>query len=201
MRSDTAFRKQITRFLDANPGSSFHTCSGGSTYSHSWEIQRYSDFNYMADAWGGDFVNYYLSYLETPDKWMDSSAICHIMPSGAIVLGWQPETRSRILAAVPIVGFDGPPASEAELTFFRRIIEIYHYLLREGVAGRWSYMFHPKVVGDREHYYPQRTSHDRTKAMIGCLCHIFQASILATSATCSHVICGFSPPQPSRLVG
>ncbi len=166
MRSDTAFRRQITRFLEANPGCSFHTCSGGSTYSHSWEIQRYSDFNYMADARGGDFVNYYLSYLETPDKWMDSCAVFRIMPSGEMVIGWQPETRSRILAAVPAMGFGSAAAKEEELVFARRTVEIYHYLLREGVAGRWSYMFHPKVTGDREHYYPQRTSHDRTKAMI-----------------------------------
>ncbi len=166
MRSDRAFRTQIKRFLDANPGSSFHTCSGGSTYSHTWEIQRYSDFNYLADARGGDFANYYLSYLETPDKWMDSSAGCHIMPSGEVVVGWQPETRGRILAAVPVVGFNGPSASEADLAFVRRNIDVYHYLLREGVAGRWSYMFHPRIVGDREHHYAQRTSHDRTKAMI-----------------------------------
>ena len=153
MRSDRAFRTQIKRFLDANPGSSFHTCSGGSTYSHTWEIQRYSDFNYLADARGGDFANYYLSYLETPDKWMDSSAGCHIMPSGEVVVGWQPETRGRILAAVPVVGFNGPGASEADLAFVRRNIDVYHYLLREGVAGRWSYMFHPRIVGDREHHY------------------------------------------------
>ena len=48
----------------------------------------------------------------------------------------------------------------------RRIGEIYHFLLREGVAGRWSYVFHPVVQGDDEHAYFQRTSHDRTKACI-----------------------------------
>ena len=36
----------------------------------------------------------------------------------------------------------------------------------QGVAGRWSYVFHPKVDGDSEFYYFQRTSHDCTKACI-----------------------------------
>jgi len=34
------------------------------------------------------------------------------------------------------------------------------------VAGRWSYTFHPTVLGGEEFYYAQRTSFDRTKACI-----------------------------------
>jgi hypothetical protein len=44
--------------------------------------------------------------------------------------------------------------------------EIYHFLLREGVAGRWSYVAHPEVRGAVEHQYFQRLSHDRTKSCV-----------------------------------
>ena len=45
---------EVKRFLDAHPGSSFHTCSGGSTYSHTFEIGgRYANYNYLSDLGRG----------------------------------------------------------------------------------------------------------------------------------------------------
>ena len=76
---------------------------------------------------------------------------------------YSPDTARQILTMVPMWGLYAAPAEEEPL---RRLIEIYHYLLREGVAGRWSYVFHPKVEGDTEFYYFQRTSHDRTRACV-----------------------------------
>jgi len=89
---------------------------------------------------------------------------------------------SRRLAAESWLRFlwsdlTAPAQSEADLAFVRRNIDVYHYLLREGVAGRWSYMFHPRIVGDREHHYAQRTSHDRTKAMI-ILKHLASGNVI-----------------------
>ena len=50
MEADKSFREEVKRFLDVHPGSSFHTCSGGSTYAHTFEIGgRYSSYNYLSD--------------------------------------------------------------------------------------------------------------------------------------------------------
>ena len=50
MAADKSFRTEVKRFLDVHPGSSFHTCSGGSTYAHTFEIGgRYASYNYLSD--------------------------------------------------------------------------------------------------------------------------------------------------------
>ncbi len=72
MAADKSFRADVKRFLDVHPGSSFHTCSGGSNYSHTFEIGgRYSSYNYLSDLGRGPYVNHYFSYLEPPDRWGD----------------------------------------------------------------------------------------------------------------------------------
>lgn len=155
--SDRDLRDKIARFLDRFPRSSFHTCSGGSSYSHTPEIQRYANTNYFADFGRGPQTNYYFSYIEPPDKWVD--IIEPWLHKGA----YAPETARQTLTMVP---FWGLHASLADQECLRKDLEIYRFLLREGVAGRWSYMFHPGITGDAEFYYAQRTSHDRTKACI-----------------------------------
>jgi hypothetical protein len=149
------FRKNIQSFLDRHPRSSFHTCDGGSRYAHTFGIQRYADLNYLSDTGRGDETNYYFSYLDTPDKWMD---IIDAIPEWH----YKPYSSRQMLTMVP----SWYATEAADKDSFRRDNEIYHYLLKEGVAGRWSYVFHPVVTGDAEYYYFQRTNHDRTKACI-----------------------------------
>jgi len=156
--SDAAYRDQIMGFLRNHPRCSFHTCNGGSTYSHTFEIQRYTDVNYFSDGGRGEQSNYYFSYLDTPDKWLDIITSFSRGP-------WtcDPATCRQILTMVPTWDFHATPEGQEQLRF---IGEIYHYLTREGVAGRWSYVFHPKIKGDIEHQYFQRTSYDRKRACI-----------------------------------
>jgi len=155
--ADSLFRKQVRGFLTAHPRCSFHTCSGGSTYSHTFDVQRYANTNYFSDGGRGPQTNSYLSYLEPPDKWTD------IIESTSAGGKYQRDTARQILTMVP-VWYLYP--SEADLEMLRRDLELYRYLLRERVAGRWSYVFHPVIKGDKDLFYCQRTSHDRTKACI-----------------------------------
>ncbi|MFA6567988.1 MAG: malectin domain-containing carbohydrate-binding protein, partial [Victivallales bacterium] len=157
--SETAFRSNIQGFLDRNPKASFHTCCGGSAYAHTYGIQRLADLNYLSDFGRGDEVNYYFSYLDTPDKWVD------ILEPIARKLRYNSETSRHMLSLVPNWGWGVDDKADMEL-LRRNVMELYHYLLREGVAGRWSYVFHPLVDGDREHYYFQRSNHERTKSLI-----------------------------------
>ena len=74
------------------------------------------------------------------------------------------ESGRGMLTAVPSPYWGRLPAEDAELA--RRDMELYRFFRCEGLAGRWSYVFHPTVEGDPEYYYFQRTSHDRRKACV-----------------------------------
>ena len=69
-----------------------------------------------------------------------------------------------MLTAVPSPYWGRLPPEDAERA--RRDMELYRFFRHEGLAGRWSYVFHPTVQNDQEYYYFQRTSHDRRKACI-----------------------------------
>ncbi len=157
LASDEQWRERIRHFLQAHPRCSFHTCSGGSTYAHTFDIQRYATTNYFADFGRGPQTNCYFAYLDPPDKWVD---IIEPWGTGG---KYRPETARQLLTMVPMWGLY---AAAADREPIRRLIEIYHYLLREGVAGRWSYVTHPAVTGDEASYYFQRLSHDRTRSCL-----------------------------------
>jgi hypothetical protein len=144
------FRDTVAQFLDRHPRCSFHSCSGGATYAHTFDWQRFGDVHYDTDYPEPEFGNTFFSYLHLPDKWFDNLAACSA-------------TRRRMIAMVPKYHFC-PTAEEKAL--LRRIADLYHYLLHTGVAGRWSLVAHPLVKGDAEGYYFQRISFDRKRALI-----------------------------------
>ena len=155
--ADRAFRDKVETFLKNNPRSSFHTCCGGSRYAHQFEIMRLGDVHFLADGGRGPELNYFLSYLETPDKWVD--VIDPMTNAGK----YNPDTCKQMLTMTPFWGF---ASKREDWDSFRQVNQLYDYLKREGVAGRWSRVFHPKVVGDNPIYYFQRSNYDRTKACI-----------------------------------
>ncbi|MCQ2400252.1 MAG: hypothetical protein MJ072_07075, partial [Clostridia bacterium] len=122
----------------------------------------------------GPYGNYYYSYFNHPDKWGDILLYIggeYIANDGSAGvknavkdkhLYYNPiHARSR-LAFVPITA----PDTEENIPYIREDLELYDCFLENGLAGRWSYMFHPTVYGDKEIYYLQRTSHDRMRACI-----------------------------------
>ena len=187
MAADKSFRAEVKRFLDVHPGSSFHTCSGGSTYAHTFEIGgRYSNYNYLSDLGRGPCLNHFFSYLEPPDRWGDctiSIASIYGRKDGSMMqmaeliatrggaspkpddMTYVKETARSMLAAVP-TPYWTPALLGEDREMARRDMELYRFFRDEGLAGRWSYVFHPTVKGDLEYYYFQRTSHDRRKACI-----------------------------------
>lgn len=168
----------IKNYLDEDTRRSFHTCSGGSQYSHTFEIQRYANYNYLSDAGGGYCGTYYYSFLETPDKWGD---ILNFLGNdyrtydGSTLIGEENESvepanirynTEHARATLALVPFAGPYNCDEDMAFIRSDYEIYHYLLEQGVAGRGSYMYHPETIGDKKVYYMQRVSEDRKRSCI-----------------------------------
>ena len=174
MAADKSFRQDVQRFLDAHPHSSFHTCCGGSTYAHLFEIGgRYASYNMLSDLGRGPYVNHYFSYLEPPDRWgdiIDSLLMARAQATRGDAaakpedLRHMKENSRGMLTGVPSPYWGPLSAAEGEIA--RRDMDLYRFLRHEGLAGRWSYVFHPAVQGDQPYYYFQRTSHDRRKACI-----------------------------------
>lgn len=168
----------VKDYLDDDPRRSFHTCSGGSRYSHTFDIQRFANYNYLSDAGGGFCGTYYFSFLEIPDRWGD---ILNFLGSnyrtydGSTLIGdgdeaadpsairYNKEQARATLALVPLAG---PYNCDEDIGFNRTDYEIYHYLLEQGAAGRGSYMYHPEVTGDKKVYYMQRVSKDGKRSCI-----------------------------------
>jgi hypothetical protein len=75
------------------------------------------------------------------------------------------ESARAMLMAVPCPYWT-PVLAGDDRELARRDMELYRFFRHEGLAGRWSYVFHPTVQGDLEYYYFQRTSHDHRKACI-----------------------------------
>ncbi len=186
LAEDRALRQRIERFLTAHPESSFHTCSGGSTYSHNFEMHRYGTYHYQSDIGRGPYTNYYFSYLDTPDKCGDTlqpfasvyghrhdgsyvsmSELIelrkHTAPPELGDIRYVAETARHTLTGVPLPGVC---TTQEDSELVRQDLELYRFFRREGVAGRWSYMFHPRVEGAAEYLFLQRTSHDRLRACI-----------------------------------
>jgi hypothetical protein len=155
---DQPFRAEVEAWLLKHPRSSWQTCSGGSTYSHTFGIQRLGDAHYDSDGPGSDITNYGFSYLETPDRAFDNLATW----SGSGVR-YDPWTGRRMLTMSPKWGLYIEPKDIVNL---RWIADLYRYLVSVGVAGRWSYMLHPVVQGDEPHYYHQRISRDGLRSLI-----------------------------------
>lgn len=151
---DAILRNTTEKFLNDHPRCSFHTCSGGSNYAHTFEIQRYTDVNYDADGPGAPYTNAYWSYIEVPEKWFDNFCLW----------GKYDETVGfRYLTQVPKWGCSTDPDSMPPM---RHVCDLYHYMLDCGVAGRWSYIVHPVIVGDADYHYCQRVNYNGSKSMI-----------------------------------
>jgi hypothetical protein len=179
LKSDQGWRTMITGFLRAHPRSTLQTCNGGSTASHMFDLQSYAHNNYFSDGRIPDKTNYYYSYLDPPDRWADIITSYETFARrGKGEVGFDFRDKSRSVLTMTPVWFGVTPGTlqpgaaapdvfvPGERDEVRQNVETYHYLLRQGIAGRWSLVFHPIIEGDAEYFYLQRMSHDRTKGII-----------------------------------
>src|ERR1039458_7387034 len=60
----------------------------------------------------------------------------------------------------------GDTQNPAKLEEARQLYDIYHYLAKEGVVGRWVKVYHPPVTGDSPEWYLERLSSDNLRGII-----------------------------------
>jgi hypothetical protein len=162
----------LAEFRRAHPHSSIDICAGGGNLM-GFESLHLSDVSQLTDGGSLYIGNYYSSYLFPPDKIDDWTRVANFT--------W--ENARSTLAMAPAWSSDrglygGEPGLLLNdgLENLRRTFEIYHYLVSQGVAGRWSHVFHPEVRGDDPVYYFERLNRDGQKGVI-ILKHFVKDSI------------------------
>lgn len=152
----------LTQFRQRHPHSSIDICSGGGNLM-GFETLRMSDVSQLTDAGSLYNANYYSSYLFPPDVIDDWTRDDNFT--------WE-QARSALTMAPAWMSDRGLYGHEPGLLLndglenLRRTFEIYHYLVQQGVAGRWSLVYHPIVKGDDPVYYFERLSQDEKRGVI-----------------------------------
>ncbi len=153
---DAGLREILRGFLDKYPGSAFQAVNGGGNNA-GYDYARYASTVSFSDGAVGIIRNYYASLLLPPDKTSDIPDI------------WNPDKYDKaIWRGLLCINFDmtGDTWDPAKLEGLRELIDIYHYLQKHGVVGRWVRVHRPLVTGDDPTMYFQRLSGDRKRGVI-----------------------------------
>jgi hypothetical protein len=153
---DAGLREVIRGFLDAHPKCAFQAVNGGGNNA-GYDYARYASTVSFSDGAVGMIRNYWASLLLPPDKTSDIPDI------------WNPDKYDRATwRGLLCINFDmtGDTWDPDRLEGLRELVDIYHYLHKQGVVGRWVRVFRPLVAGDDPTMYFQRLSRDGRRGIV-----------------------------------
>jgi len=154
LAADENFRSLLQQFKSDHPQSGIDACDGGGRWI-SYDIARFAESGEYTDGGVGPYSAYYTSLLVPPDKL--HNVVDYDQTYYAAV--------DRIHLAMNPTWYRDP-GDGSDVESIRKDWEIYHYLVAQRVAGRWSHVFRPKVSHDNEIWYFQRMNRDSTKGII-----------------------------------
>ena len=154
LAADQNFRGLLERFKHDHPQSGIDACDNGGRWI-SYDIARLAESGEYTDGGVGPYSAYYTSLLVPPDKLHNVVDFDHTYYNSA--------DRTH-LAMDPTWYRD--PGDGPDVESIRRDWEVYHYLVAQGVAGRWSHVFRPHVENDDAIWYFQRMNRDSSKGVI-----------------------------------
>ena len=146
----------IRGFLDKYPGCAFQAVNGGGNDA-GYDYARYASTVSFSDGAVGIIRNYYAALLLPPDKSSDIPDV------------WNPNNYDKATwRGLLCINFDmtGDTWDPAKLEGIRELIDIYHYLHKQGVVGRWVRVYRPAITGDDPTMYFQRLSGDHRRGII-----------------------------------
>jgi hypothetical protein len=153
LAQDQAFRSVLQTFLDTRPGSGFHAVNWGGMQA-SFDYLRYADGSSMSD--GSSYGSQYAGSMIYPtDKLSPPPEFYPINDCGSAFtfeLMWSPDLQ-------------GDTADPQHLACARTTTDLYHYIVAQGVAGRWTHQYHPHASDDDSHWF-QRLSWDGRRGVI-----------------------------------
>ncbi|MCX7424521.1 MAG: hypothetical protein NTW96_02630 [Planctomycetia bacterium] len=154
---DAGLRQVLRDFLDKYPGCAFQAVNGGGNNA-GYDYARYASTVSFSDGAVGIIRNYHASLILPPDKTSDIPDI------------WNPASYDKATwRGLLCINFDmtGDTWDPVKLEGLRELIDIYHYLQKHNVVGRWVKVYRPTIVGDPDPtMYFQRLSGDRKKGII-----------------------------------
>ena len=154
LAADQNFRKLLQQFKSDHPQSGIDACDGGGRWI-SYDLARFAESGEYTDGGVGPYSAYYTSLLVPPDK------LHNVVDYDQT---YYADVDRAHLAMDPTWYRD--PGDGPDVESIRKDWEIYHYLVAQGVAGRWSHVFRPKVDHDDPIWYFQRMNRDGTKGFI-----------------------------------
>jgi len=155
LAADQNFRGLLERFKDDHPQSGIDACDGGGRWI-SYDLARLAESGEYTDGGVGPYSSYYTSLVIPPDKLHNVVDFDHIYYNSA--------TDRMHLAMDPTWYRD--PGDGPDVESIRKDWDLYHYLVAQGVAGRWSHVFRPRVANDDAIWYFQRMNRDSSKGVI-----------------------------------
>jgi hypothetical protein len=155
LAADQNFRKLLQQFKSNHPQSGIDACHGGGRWI-SYDIARLAESGEYTDGGVGPYSAYYTSLVVPPDKLHNVVDFDHTY--------YSPQSDRTHLGMNPTWYRD--PGDGPDIEAIRKDWELYHYLVAQGVAGRWSHVFRPKVDHDDPIWYFQRMSRDGSKGVI-----------------------------------
>lgn len=153
---DQGLRRVIQDFLDKHPDCAFQPVNGGGVYG-GYEYSRFASTFSFSDGAVGILRNHWASLLLPPDKTSDIPETTQ--PENYDKASWRGYLCTNF-------GVSQDSADPEKLDGVREMIDIYHYLYREGVVGRWVKVYRPVIQGDDPTMYFQRLSNDRKRGII-----------------------------------
>jgi hypothetical protein len=153
---DAGLRAVIRGFLDKYPGCAFQAVNGGGN-DGGYDYVRYASSFSFSDGAVGILRNYWASLLFPPDKTSDIPDV------------WNPKDYNQATwRGLLCFNFDmtGDTWDPAKLEGLRELVDIYHYLQKQGVVGRWVRVYRPVIMGDDPTMYLERLSRDRKRGII-----------------------------------
>jgi hypothetical protein len=153
---DAGLREVLQTFLDRHPKCAFQGVNGGGNNA-GYDYDRFASTIQFSDGAVGVIRNYWTSLLLPPDKTNDQPDI------------WAPDDYEKAkYRGLLCINFDmtGDTWNPDKLEGVRQLIDIYHYLHKQGVVGRWVQVYRPTVSGDDPTMYFERLSGDHKRAII-----------------------------------
>jgi len=156
LEQDQNFRGILRTFLDKYPNCAFQAVNGGGNFA-GYDYLRYASNVQFSDGEIGLLRNQWSSLLFPPDKNCDNPD------------QWNPDHYDKARwRGLLCFNYDttGDTINPAKLEGIRELNDIYHYLLTQGVVGRWVRVYRPIVAGDDPTMWFQRLSRDGKRGII-----------------------------------
>jgi hypothetical protein len=156
LREDEGYREVIRHFLDKHPDCAYMNCIGGGN-GDGYDLKRYTSTGSFSDGPVGMLCNYWASLILPPDKTSENGD------------NWGMDKFDKATyRGLLTINFDiaADTWDPEKLEGMRELIDIYHYLLSQGVVGRWVHVFRPIIAGDDSTLYFERLSYDGRRGII-----------------------------------